>query len=74
MDRACGSRGWLSVHGGLTTMGQRSHSGAREVVMIARRERSSSGFSPMPPLGGGAAEMTTWRRSTEAAGGALMGR
>jgi hypothetical protein len=31
-------------------------------------------FSPMVPLGGRAAEMVTQRRSTEAAGGALMGR
>jgi hypothetical protein len=77
MDRVYGSRdhGWLSVHGGLTTMGRRGHSGAREVVMIAQREREkrSSGFSPMASLGVGATEMATRRRSSEATGGALMG-
>jgi hypothetical protein len=31
--------GWLSVHGGLTTMGQRSRSGAREVIVVAQRKR-----------------------------------
>jgi acetyl-CoA acetyltransferase len=30
---------WLSVNGGLTTMGHCGRSGAREVVVIARRER-----------------------------------
>jgi hypothetical protein len=34
----------------------------------------SSGFSPMMPHGGGAVEMTTQQRSTEASGGAPMGR
>jgi hypothetical protein len=36
-------------------------SGARELVVIAQRERerSSSGFSSMASLGGGAVEMTT---------------
>jgi hypothetical protein len=57
MDRVYESRyhGWLSVHGGLATMGQRGRSGAREVVVIARRkrERMSLGFSPMTLLRGG---------------------
>jgi hypothetical protein len=44
------------------------------VLVIARRERRSSGFSPMAPLGGGAAEMTGRWRSTEATGGAPIGR
>jgi hypothetical protein len=34
--------------------------------VIARRERKSSGFSPMAPLGGGVVEMVV--------GGAPMGR
>jgi hypothetical protein len=40
MDRVYGSRdhGWLSVHGGLMTMGRCGRSGAREVVVIARGE------------------------------------
>jgi hypothetical protein len=50
--------------------------GAREVIVIGRRERErrSSGFSLTVPLGGGAAEITTRRHSTEAVGGAPMGR
>jgi hypothetical protein len=41
MDRVYGSRdhGWLSVHGGLVTMGQHGRSEAREVIVIAQRER-----------------------------------
>jgi hypothetical protein len=82
MDQVYGSRdhGCLSVHSGLATMGQHDRSKAREVVMIAQkerereRERRSSGFSPMTPLGGGAAEMAIRRRSTEAPGDTLMGR
>jgi hypothetical protein len=37
MDRVYGSRDhdWLSVHGGLTTMGRRGSSRAQEVAMIA---------------------------------------
>jgi hypothetical protein len=46
--------------------------------MIARRERErerrSLGFSPMVSLGGGAAEMVTRLRSTEATDEAPMGR
>jgi hypothetical protein len=41
MGRVYGSRdhGWLSVHGGLATMGRSGCSGAWEVIVIARRER-----------------------------------
>jgi hypothetical protein len=50
MDQVYGSRGhgWLSVHGGLMSMGRRCRSRAREVVVIAQRERErrSLGFSP----------------------------
>jgi hypothetical protein len=77
MDQVYGSRDhdWLSVRGGLTTMGWRGRSGPREIVVISRRKRErSSGFSPMAPLGSGAVEMATRRRSAEAAGGAPMGR
>jgi hypothetical protein len=80
MDRVYGSRDHdcLSVRGGLATMGQGGCSRAQKVVVIAERERERgrrlSEFSPMTPLGGGAAEMATRRRSTEATGGALMGR
>jgi hypothetical protein len=42
--------------------------------VIAQRERMSSGFSPMVPLGGEAAEMATRRRSIEAIGGAPIRR
>jgi hypothetical protein len=78
MDWVYGSRDHdlVSVHGGLTTMVQRGHSGVQEVIVIAQRERErrSSGFSPMAPLGGGATKIATRRSSTEAAGGASMGR
>jgi hypothetical protein len=68
--------GWLLVHGGLTTMRQRGRYRARKVIVTTQRERErgSSGFSPMMPLGGGAAEMATRRPSSEAAGDALMWR
>jgi hypothetical protein len=51
---------WLSVHGGLVTMERHGRSGAREVVVIARRkrERMSLGFSPMTLLRGGTVKMT----------------
>jgi hypothetical protein len=41
MDRVYGSwyHSWLSVHGGLTTMARGGRSGARELVVIAQRER-----------------------------------
>jgi hypothetical protein len=41
MDRVYGSwnHSWLLVHGRLTTIGQRSHSIAREVVVIAWKKR-----------------------------------
>jgi hypothetical protein len=70
--------GWLSVHGGLVTMGWHDRSGAPEVIVIDQRERErerrSSGFSPMASLGGGAIKMVTRQRSIEAVGGAPMGR
>jgi hypothetical protein len=57
-------------------MGRHDCSEAREVVVIARkeRERMSFEFLAMTPLGGGAAKMATRRHSIEVAGGALMGR
>jgi hypothetical protein len=41
MNRVYGSRNhdWLSVHGGLVTIGRRGRSRAQEVVVIAQRER-----------------------------------
>jgi hypothetical protein len=41
MDQVYGSRDhdWLSLHGGLVTMKRHGRSGAREVIMIAQRER-----------------------------------
>jgi hypothetical protein len=41
MDRVYESRdhSWLSVHGELMTMGRHGRSGAREVIVIAQRER-----------------------------------
>jgi hypothetical protein len=41
MDRVYGSQDHdcLSVHGELVTMGQHGYSGAREVIVIAQRER-----------------------------------
>jgi hypothetical protein len=44
MDRVYGSRdyNWLSVHGGLTTMGRHDRSGAREIVVIEREGHQSS--------------------------------
>jgi hypothetical protein len=65
MDWIYGSRdhGWLSVHGGLVTMGRRGPlglGGRRDCLEREReRERRSSKFSPMAPLGGGATEMAT---------------
>jgi hypothetical protein len=47
---------------------------AREVAAIARRERRSSGFSPVAPLDDEVAEMAGRQRSTEVVGGAPMGR
>jgi hypothetical protein len=69
---------WLSVHGGLMTMGQRGRFGALEVIVAAQRKRErrrrSLGFSPMASLRGGTAEMDTRQRSIDVAGGALMER
>jgi hypothetical protein len=63
MDRVYGSRdhNWLSVHNGLGTMERCGRSEAWEVIVIAQRERerSSSGFSPIAQLVGGAMEMAT---------------
>jgi hypothetical protein len=42
--------------------------------VIAQRERRPSGFSLMTSLGGGAAKMARRHHSTEAVGGAPMGR
>jgi hypothetical protein len=59
---------------GLISAWARSRSGAWEVAAIAQKERRSSGFSPMTPLGGRAVKMAGRRRSTEAANAAPMGR
>jgi hypothetical protein len=71
MDRVYESRdhGCLSVHGGLVTLGRRDRFRAREVIVIAwrERERRSSRFSQMASVGSRAAEMTTRRCSIEAA-------
>jgi hypothetical protein len=58
------------------SMGRRGRSETREVIVIAwrERERRSSRFSPIVPPGGRAVEMATRWRSTEAVGGALIGR
>jgi hypothetical protein len=78
MDRVYESRdhSWLSIHGGLATMERCDRSEAREVVVIAQRERERRllEFSPMTPLAGGAMEMATRWCSIEEAGGAPMGR
>jgi hypothetical protein len=55
-------------------MGRRGRNGSWEVIVIARRERKSSEFSPMTPLVDRAAEMVTQRCSSEVAGGAPMER
>jgi hypothetical protein len=41
MDQVYGSPNheWLSVHSGLVTMGRHGRSGARDIVVIAQRER-----------------------------------
>jgi hypothetical protein len=43
MDRVYESRdhGWLSIHGGLVTIGRHGRSGAQKVVVIARRGRET---------------------------------
>jgi hypothetical protein len=77
MDQIYGSRyhGWLSIHGGLVTMGQHDRFGAWEAVVIARREKEKIvGVLTMTPLGGGVAVMTTQQCLTEVVGGAPMGR
>jgi hypothetical protein len=63
MDGVYGSREhvWLSVHGGLVTMGKHGRSKAWEVVVTAQRERErerrSSGFSTVAVSG---APMGRW--------------
>jgi hypothetical protein len=78
IDQVYGSRdhGWLSVHGGLVTMGRCGCSGAQKVIVTTwrERERRSSGFSPIAPLGGGAVKIVTQRCSTKATDGSPMGR
>jgi hypothetical protein len=61
MARVYGSRdhGWLSIHGGLTTMGRCSHFEAREVIVIARREREREEVIRV------LTNVATWRRSYE---------
>jgi hypothetical protein len=53
--------GWLSIHGGLTTMGRCSHFEAREVIVIARREREREGEEVIRVL----TNVVTWRQSYE---------
>jgi hypothetical protein len=45
MDRLYGSwdHGWLSVHGGLVTMGRRGRFKAQEIIVIAQREGERGG-------------------------------
>jgi hypothetical protein len=61
MDQVYGSRdhGCLSVHSGLATMGQHDRSKAREVVMIAQKEREREREEVIRILTNDA----TWRRS-----------
>jgi hypothetical protein len=49
-------------------------SGGRHDSSERERERRSSRFSPMAPLGGGVVEMATRHHSTKATSGASMGR
>jgi hypothetical protein len=60
---------WTHNHG--VTRQFRDSGGHRDRL---ERERRPSKFSPMVPVGGGAAEMAIQRRLTKAAGGALLGR
>jgi hypothetical protein len=78
MDLVYGSQDhdWLSVHGRLAIMEWRGRSKAREVIVIAQRERERGrerggrrGYHQWLHL-----EMATQQRSTQATGGALMGR
>jgi hypothetical protein len=62
---------WTCDHGAARPLrGSGGHRDSSE----RERERRSSGFSSTAPLGDGAAEITTQRRSTEAVDGALTGR
>jgi hypothetical protein len=54
---------WLLVHSGLVTMGRHGRSGARDIVVIAQREREIEvivGFSSTTPLKVEAAEWMRW--------------
>jgi hypothetical protein len=64
MDRIYGSRGygWLSVHGGLGTVGWRSRSGAWEVTVIAQREREREREREEEEVIRVLINGTTWRR------------
>jgi hypothetical protein len=61
IDQVYGSldHDWLSVHGGLVTLGHHDHSRAQDVVVIARRERERERevvgvlTNGVMPLGGG---------------------
>jgi hypothetical protein len=59
MHQVYGSRdhGCLSVHGGPATMGRRDRSGAREVIVVAQRERERE------EVVGVLTNDATWRRS-----------
>jgi hypothetical protein len=59
MDRVYESwdHDWISVHGGLVTMGWHSRSEAREVIVIARRKREREEVIGVLTNG------TTWRQS-----------
>jgi hypothetical protein len=61
MDQVYVSRDhdWLSVYGGLATMGRRGRSGTPEIVVIAWREREEEEDEVIGVLTNGA----TWRQS-----------
>jgi hypothetical protein len=62
---------WTHDHGAMWPLrGSEGHRDRSEI----ERERRSSGFLPMAPLGGATAEMSTRRRSTKVDDGAPMGR
>jgi hypothetical protein len=54
--------GWLSIHGGLTTMGGASApglGGGGHCDSLEREREGHRGFSAMTPFEGGATEMAT---------------
>jgi hypothetical protein len=61
IDQVYGSRdhGWLSVHGGLVTMGRCGCSGAQKVIVTAWREREREEVIRV------LTNSATWRRSCE---------